>query len=513
MWRVLSGLTGLGVLRTAHPFGDESAMRRLLERLPKDDPAKSLEQLTACIDSWEMDEAVVVEPVFAGLRQVEAAGRAIARQLTQMYQFSLRPARRDEERLWEIGFGYWSSLTVFCELLLPLLRRQNPPLPEAVAWLGARLIAGLGHEYQWQALRYGPVSELLWQRAARALQFVEAAGVAHVPVAGQTARREYAHLMALHATSLASLTPAAMYLADALLRYFQERFALSDEIFDDAVYSVDLAKNLPPQRRGSTADGAKSDMRYLRTSRAYTSMVELFDSLNAGHGLPAELVRQDITRPGVLGVLPKLIEQFSAHPPLRLHSRRRVHHRVAVVHGLPAAWQVFSWGGVGTSGAKRGESWVLEDASEGGFGASLQWQGDDWLRIGALLSMCPEGGDNWVLGKIRRCQRRHDGTAQIGIETLGRQVSAVDFRWLPSANGCQGPFVAPGLLILDGNAEGECRVVVPAGAYHAQEVLCCQLNHQHYELAPLALLEQGGGYAVARYAGPLINTRSTDTTS
>jgi hypothetical protein len=51
------------------------------------------------------------------------------------------------------------------------------------------------------------------------------------------------------------------------------------------------------------------------------------------------------------------------------------------------------------------ESWVVENVSRGGFGAVLGNVPGEWLKVGALIAMQPEGGDNWLVGVIRRYHR------------------------------------------------------------------------------------------------------------
>ncbi|MDD2884256.1 MAG: hypothetical protein PHT48_04325 [Dechloromonas sp.] len=396
-----------------------------------------------------------------------------------------------------------------CELLLHGLRQQQAANPEALSWVCGRLIGALAHLFKWQQLHYGPIAPELWLRAGQALMLAEQHDVGEAAGRADEARQEYARLMALQAASLNSLTPAQMDTAEMLIDHFVDGFALSSQPVAGAVYWIDPAGAMPAQRVSQAAELPLGRVRYMLPGQAHSAMADLLTQLDAGQAVPQELKRRGALAHTIRAVLPHLLDQFSALPLPRAHVRRAVRQRMAVLHGLPAAWQAFAWRKAGMAGGQSGESWVVEDASAGGFRASLIWHGADWLKIGALLSLCPEGGDNWLLGCIRRCQRDPDGSAYIGIEVLGRQVQAVDFRLRPVVAGSYARAeVVPGLLILDAQDDDACRVILPAGAFALKESLGCLLGDVNYVLTPVCLLEQGGGFALACYSSPELRSRS-----
>lgn len=101
-------------------------------------------------------------------------------------------------------------------------------------------------------------------------------------------------------------------------------------------------------------------------------------------------------------VLRHLSFYWATVPPQREHVRHAVKTRISVLQGFEACLTVFA-GDVARLGVERGaESWVVENVSLGGFCAGTEEIGE-WLKIGILLCIQPEGGDNWVLGMVRRC--------------------------------------------------------------------------------------------------------------
>lgn len=81
------------------------------------------------------------------------------------------------------------------------------------------------------------------------------------------------------------------------------------------------------------------------------------------------------------------------------------------------------------------ESWVVENVSAGGFGASIAQIKGEWLRIGCLQALQPEGGNNWVLGIVRRLNRESPQQGSVGIQTLARSMESVQLRAQGGAEG------------------------------------------------------------------------------
>ena len=106
------------------------------------------------------------------------------------------------------------------------------------------------------------------------------------------------------------------------------------------------------------------------------------------------------------------------------------------------------------------ETWIVENVSAGGFGAGIPEIKGDWLKIGCLLGLQPEGGDNWVLGVIRRLQREIPLKGSVGIQTIARSAELVQLSVSGGAGG------ETGILISDGSEPpGEARVLLRAGAF------------------------------------------------
>jgi hypothetical protein len=127
----------------------------------------------------------------------------------------------------------------------------------------------------------------------------------------------------------------------------------------------------------------------------------------------------------------------------------------------------------------------------------------DWLKVGALLALQPEGGDNWLVGIVRRYHRATESDARVGIETLARQAVAVELRQR-TASSYAAVGGVPALLVLEDSAPGEVRAVLPPMTFDLRESLEYTAGGKRHLLAPVALVEQTADFELARYRQELI---------
>lgn len=172
--------------------------------------------------------------------------------------------------------------------------------------------------------------------------------------------------------------------------------------------------------------------------------------------------------------------------------------RIAVLRGFDDSFTVFA-GDVARLGKERtAESWVVEDVSLGGFGAGVNDLGGEWPRIGSLLSLQPEGGDNWMLGCRSALQQGFGHACQrwrpcVIRARLERRAVAADQRF-SSASGA-----IPGIWLQEADIPGEARMVLPSASFDVRENLEFMHDGRRYLLAPVELEEVGSGFEICRY--------------
>ena len=170
--------------------------------------------------------------------------------------------------------------------------------------------------------------------------------------------------------------------------------------------------------------------------------------------------------------------------------------RISVLQGFDDCFTLFS-GDVARLGKERtAESWVVEDVSLGGFRARVEVL-SAWLKIGALMCLQPEGGENWVLGVVRRFSQEAEGHAHVGIKALSRQARSVELR--PRSSGFSATGAIPGICLLEGDESGEIRLAMPLGSFDVRESLEFIDGGKRYLLSPIELETSGSNYEIGRY--------------
>ena len=195
----------------------------------------------------------------------------------------------------------------------------------------------------------------------------------------------------------------------------------------------------------------------------------------------------------VLETLRHLAMYWSPQPPERKTQRHAVKSRLAVTHGYEGVIGVLGGGDSLDFDNQNSESWIVENVSAGGFGAVVPQLKGDWLRVGALLALQPEGGTNWVLGVVRRVNKMGGQQARVGIETLSKSPALSQF----AVSGAKGT-AQSGVLLKDGEA-AETRIVLRPGVFApAQNLEVSRGDRQHVYL-PQAVAERGEDYEIARF--------------
>ncbi|MGE5470141.1 MAG: hypothetical protein ACM3X0_05025 [Bacteroidota bacterium] len=508
---MLSKMPGLGRLlgqKVDHPLADARELRRVLAELPSDNAFKAIDEIAGWLESMLATEDFPLDRVHDIACQLDEAAQPHLKRLSRDYLHALRLTRADEKRLWLINYGYWTLLAAAferCLLAADGKDKAGEALRPLLPQLATRLIAALGALLKWEQLHYGPTPADVWRRLGKALEMAEAAGVASRKVvinqAGSMSspQLEYLRAVVFRASSMDSLLPAEIELAERLIAHFLPLFVFGSVAEDDSVYWVDLRLPQPPLRLARMPAQAAPSQRFFKPGPAHAAMQAICNSLEWGGDIPADInLGGQYSVRFVLPVLRHLTTYLAPVPPQRQHHRHLVKHRMAVLNGLVNAFVVFSTDfGTRPAGLQM-ESWVVENVSRGGFGALLSSIPGEWLRVGALVALQPEGGENWLLGIVRRYHRVSDNEARVGIEAVARQVVSIELRPRTASRYAAAANI-PGLLIEDAGEPGEVRLVLPPASFDLRENLEYDRDGQHFLLTPLAAVENNADYEVGRY--------------
>ncbi len=494
--------------RPDHPLGDVKELKRTIAELSPDNSFKSADEIYGWFESLARADDFRVDHFFDVVRQLDEAAQIHLRRLSRNYLQARKLSKSDERRLWSICFNYWGEVASLYARCLDRATQSpkdkgSEALKPFLPLIAARLVAARANQLKWIAFRYGAIGEDLWRGLGLAYLAAEAAGYAQKALQLYPAQpgltsvaQQYVQALLVYSSSMDSLMPVQIELADRISAHFQSRFDLSTTCLADSVHWIYAASGAPPARLIRQPEEPLASLRFFSPGSAAQGLQELMRVVERGE-LPPDLnLGGEYSAKTLLPVLRHLAAYWAPQPPLREHSRHAVKTRIAVVHGFDDCFTIFA-GEVARLGKERtAESWVVENVSRGGFGAAASELGD-WLSVGALLAMQPEGGENWVLGVVRRYHKDAEAQAAIGIQTLSRQAQSVELR--PRAAGFSAAGVVPAIWLREAGAPGEARIVLPLASFDVRQTMEFSHDGRSYLMTPIELEETASSFEIGRY--------------
>ena len=485
-----------------HPMADPREARRILEQLPAHDVFKALEELAHWHESISAAGGFRLESRIGLLLAVDDAAQPRVRKLAKDYFAAARPSRFQENRMWTHCHEYWRQAAVAFALCIDGLAQDAKGAEAARAQLlplVIRALRSLAQHIKWMHLRYGPVDLGVWGRLNGVYAFAEgrkladAKAVAYPGQPERTPRGEFLKAAMFSASSPDSLLPHEVVLAERLIGELSGSFTLAAAAAPELAYWIDLAKPMAPLRVARTPQSG-SALRFLGGGAALASLQGLIQKIEATGQIPAGMnLGQSYEPEAALDVMQHLAMYWSPVPPERRHPRHNVKSRLAIVQGFESVLQVLRPEDATSFQRPVEEAWIVENVSAGGFGAAVPQIKGDWLKVGALIAMQPEGGSNWVAGMIRRVNRTTGQQARVGIQTLSKGPQAADLEMdgvgrvaailLPSGDaGSAETSIAlkPAIFVAGANAESE------------------RAGRRHYYM-PQAVIERGDDYEIVRF--------------
>jgi hypothetical protein len=480
-----------------HPMADAREAKRILEQLPAHDPFKALEELAHWQESIGAAAGFRLDSRLALLFAIDDAAQPRVRKLAKDYFAAARPSRFQENRLWMHCHEYWRQAGISFARCVDGYAQDAKAADAARTTLVALLIRALrslAQHIKWMHLRYGPVDPAAWGALNTVYAFAEARGLAASRAAGypgtpdSSPKEEFLKAAMFSASSPDSLLPQDVVLAERLIGDLAGGFALAAAAAPELPYSIDLARPMAPVRAARAGAGTGVE-RFLGGGSALGALQALIQKIEATGQVPASANLGESYEPEMaLDVMQHLAMYWSPIPPERRHPRHQVKSRLAVVQGFDAVVRALA--GAAVEGA---EAWIVENVSAGGFGAAVPQVRGDWLKIGALLAMQPEGGSNWVVGMIRRVNRISGQQARVGIQTLSRAPRAAQFEVRAAGR-------VPGVLLPSGEpGSAETAIALPPAIYVPGANIECEQDGRQHVYLPQGIVERGEDYEIGRF--------------
>ena len=468
-----------------HPMANPKEARRILDTLPAQE-LKALDELS----HWH--ESVSTAAGFKPAERLQLAGalddaaQPRLRKLARDYFAAQRPSRYQENLLWTQVHEYWRQSGLAWARSVDSFLQANDTRGFATA--AVRALRALAQQIKWQHLRYGPIDPKVWGVINKVFHAAETRGVAD-------ARAEFLKAAMFSSSSPDGLLPAEIELAEKLVSELAGGFTLASAPARDLLYWTDLAQPMAPVRMAKAPQPAPT-LRHFGPGGALARLQEIVKRLETTGQVPSDLNLSGAEPEVVLEVLRHLALYWQPEPPARQHPRHSVKSRLAIAHGFDGVVEVLSGGGsLDFGAAKDAESWIVDNVSAGGIGAVVPQMKGDWLRVGALLAMQPDGGANWVVGLVRRVSRITNQEARVGIQTLSRAPALAKFamRGLGEHMGVLLPSPILG--------SGETSIAMKAGIYARGQNLEAEMQGKPTVFMPQGTPETGEDYELVRFRG------------
>jgi len=485
-----------------HPMADLKEARRILDQLPAQDYFKSIEELTHWLDSVGSAEGFRPEPRLQILLLIDEAAQPRLRKLAKDYLAAERPSRFQENRLWSALHGYWRQAGLTFARAVDQFVQGAKGVESAKASLPlllVRTLRCLAQQIKWMHMRYGPIDTSIWKvlhgvyAYAEIRQLAQAKVVVYPGTAGDsTPQLEFLRGVMFSASSPDSLLPAEADLAERLIAEFSPRFTLAQAPAPGQTNWTDLAKAMVPARISRTLPSGPG-LRCFGAGSTLADLNELIERVYSSGAVPSNASLAGCAPEMVLQVLRHLARVWSPQPTERKAQRHSVKSRLSVVNGYDGVLGALGGGDSLDFDVQGSESWIVENVSAGGFGAVVPQLKGDWLRVGELVALQPEGGDNWLLGLVRRVNKLGPQQARVGIETLSRTPEVARFAVAGTAGAAEQG------VLLKGAEGAESRILLKPGIYAPMQNLEVQRGGRQHVYIPQGFAERGEDYEIARF--------------
>ena len=500
-------MLGIFGKKSDHPLADIKAAQQVLEDIPKNDALNTVQELTSWIESiLELADDFRLDHEFAVLRMFDEAAQPHVRKLLRDY-FAMQPVTKfQENRLWTVLNGFYTqSELVYFDVLTRYRNsgRGASGVKPDLALLAARGIAALTGRLKMAVARFALVEPVLWKHLSEFYAHAETNGyqddaVALYPgIPGNTsAQQEFSALLVWYGVSAGVQNPLQEHITERLISYASKGLQVDGQYNANALFVFDLAQPTPPMRVASDTT-LHPALRFLSVAEELKQLVSLSKTLEKG------IVPDDVNFCGakydiesVRDILRKLIDNFTLPLPTRRNPRRKINVNLKVANGF---FKMLEQADVGLNffNPDSAEIWDVEDISATGFRSVLPAAQVDGIKIGSLIGSKPENVPNWGAGIVRRLSRDENNNMHVGVEVLSTQIVGISLTDRVEADDADIQIAL--YLNRPADTSGEAWLLMRPDTFSPNRSLNMELGGKGYLLLPLALVESGDDYDLARY--------------
>lgn len=482
------------------PMTDLHSATQWMNELPLGDMHAAHEQVVKTLRDYNAQKLPATRDRIAALFHLDAGAQEILRGLQAQYLLNPRMSRAIESRLWNAVFAYCQEIlqAYHGHVMEYVANPGGSKIKSSLPLMIARAIHYFALDAKWCYFRYERVNPKLWKRMHNLYHLAEYEEFERQPLklyeqqdaTGTSISNLYLRALMLDVVNSGSLLPRQIDLVDHWLADFTRDLVLEKEFKPSRhVFFVDL-NEMRGARRVRRVEPGESK-RYWDTFALKDRLDRIKADLTQGEA-PARLgLTEDCKLPACLELLERVIALWSptVKRAQRAHERKRVMRQIDVVRGMEqicANVQMDNEQARAQQLAREGESglsydemldvhlygfvtkrtqlkleqgrddkpalrqpperWVMENESEHGYGALIEAQADDWLRLGKLVGLKPERNGPWVVAVIRRMTHLNPAQYSVGMEVLSERPVAL---WLRASRHAESGYTIDGIDSVD----------------------------------------------------------------
>lgn len=449
------------------PLSDLSTVSRWMDNLPVGDIYSAQEKVVQSLIQFNHTKQPMSKDRLAVLMHLDEQARDMQYTLCLQYLRNPRMSKAIESRLWTAIYAfYWEVTRGYHAFLMDFVANPGGSRIQAlVPLITARAIRGFGDIFKWRYFRYERVEERLWLRQHNLYRIAEFDGfqaskfkVYRNDAQVSSCEAEYLRTLLLSPLGNGSLTPRQLEMVDRWLEKWSHLTSL-DTVFDPQRHNlyVDTAQGVGLRRVQGEHEPTH---RFVATDKLLDHIEVIRSSLKTGT-IPAALgLGEDFRLPEGYDLLDSVVSEWSA---VNTRDRRRsprhgethrwevirdlnniclklqADRELAAAHGARAGLSPeeildiklygfvtertkasLSQRALNAGQVDAYERWPIHDLSERGAGVMLRNDDSDWLKMGKLLAMRRDPGEDWRLGVVRRITRIDADWRKIGVEFISQ---------------------------------------------------------------------------------------------
>jgi hypothetical protein len=499
-------MLGIFSNKSDHPLANVKSAQQLLDGLPKSDSVELLQEIGHWIEVlFDPSNGFRLDYQFNVLRMLDEAAHPHLRKITYSYFAAVPPSDFQENRQWQSlnAYSTFSDLG-YLDLVIGLKNGEkgSSSIKPSIALICARGIYAVFDRLECAAVKYAQIEPQLWAQLAEFYNYAEAHQCLDEELspyvgtgASTSVRRLFASVLMWYSAGVGSFTPLDLHIVKRLIIYMNKAFSLEDSCQPDSQFVFDLAQSSPPAKVKEGGAMYPESVRFMGVGAAPALLENLLKTLGKDL-LPVDLNMGVVYSAEVVNaVAAQLSECCKQQSPARRNPRRKIKVHMNVVLGFSSLVEQTE----ATVHFDRtpAERWEVEDISANGLSGILPAGQSSTVKIGALIGLQPEKIEHWGVGVVRRMSRDAGNNLHVGVEMLASKLMGVT---LSAFEGGDTDADHPALLLEKNDApNGESWVLVQSDTFSINRSPIMRSDHQQFLLLPIALVEKGADFDLARY--------------